>query len=414
VIVRGRWLLRPERPPIENAALVVDNGCVVEAGPWPQISPHLAAGRIIDPGDAILIPGLVNAHTHLSLGDLRGQLPEPKRFTDWLGSIMKHGRTRDASAAEAAVGRGVAESLAAGVTTLAEISYDGAGAATLAESPLWSTMFVELFGHSRKRIDSRMAAALEQLATLPIGERFRAGLSPHAPYSAGVDAYMAAAHEADRRGLPLATHLHETPAEIELYLTGKGEFSRWLPLRAMLLAARFKPPGKRPIQVLDEAGFFDHPRLVAHGNYLDQADIDVLRRSRSTVVYCPRSHDYFGHTDHPYRRLMAAGVPVALGTDSLASSPSLSILDEMRFVHRRDGETPPEELLEMATANGADALGRGGQVGRLTEGQEADLLAVRPAGRPGTDPYESLLSAEARVIGVWICGRQVVGQPAEQ
>ena len=412
MIVRGRWLLRPERPPIENAAVVIDNGRVVEVGPWLQISPHVADRRVIDPGDAILIPGLVNAHTHLGLSDLKGKLPPPERFTDWLKALVKHVRGRDPPAVASAVRSGLAESATSGVTTLAEVGFESAAAGPLAGSPVWVTLFAEIIGHGRPT-GKRFVDVIRRGEFLAARGRVRVGLSPHAPYSTGLRTYVAAAEEAGRRNWPLTTHLHETPDEIELYLTGKGEFSRWLLLRAMLLAARFKPPGKRPIQALDEAGFFSRPILVAHGNYLDEADIDVLRRSGSTVVYCPRSHDYFGHTDHPYRRLMVAGVPVALGTDSLASSPSLSILDEMRFVHRRDRETPPEKLLEMATSSGADALGRKGRAGQLAEGEDADLAAVRPAGRPGTDPYESLLATESRVIGAWVCGRQVAGEAGE-
>jgi len=414
VIVRGRWLLRPERPPIENAAVVVDDdGRLVEVGPWSQISPHVAAGRVIDPGNAILIPGLVNAHTHLGLSDLREKFPPPKRFTDWLKVLVKHVRGRDPPAAASAVRSGLAESAACGITTLAEVGFESTDADALEQSPLRVTFFAELIGHGGPTA-KRFVDVLGRSEELAARGRLQVGLSPHAPYSTGIQTYVAAAEEAGRRNWPVCSHLHETRDEIELYLSGKGEFQRWLALRAILLAARFKPPGARPIQALDEAGFFNRPVLVAHGNYLDQADIEVLRRSRSTVVYCPRSHDYFGHADHPYRRLMAAGVPVALGTDSLASSPSLSILDEMRFVHQRDGEMPPEKLLEMATSSGADALGHTGRVGRLVEGEEADLAAVRPAGRPGTDPYESLLATESRVIGAWVCGRQVAGEAGEQ
>jgi cytosine/adenosine deaminase-related metal-dependent hydrolase len=187
---------------------------------------------------------------------------------------------------------------------------------------------------------------------------------------------------------------------------------RWPLLRAALWTGGFNPPGTSPIKALAEAGFFDRARLVAHGNYLDEVEIEILRRSRSTVVYCPRSHDYFGHRDHPCRRLLAAGAAVALGTDSLASSPSLSLLDEMRFLHRRDPGLPGEVLLAMATSAGADALGRRGETGRLAPGEWADLATVRPPARAANDPWQALFDPQSQVEAVWIQGRRVAGVAA--
>lgn len=408
MIVRGRWLLRPGRPPIDDAAVLVRDGCVAQAGPWTQIKSNADDREIVDTGDCLLIPGLVNAHTHLALSDLCGQLPRPKRFTDWLKAIVRHGRTRGPDAAAAAVRDGAARSLAAGVTTVADVSFGGAGAETLADSPLRCTVFVEVFGHSRKQFEPRlaMAAARAQgLASLGLA----VGLSPHAPYSTGTRAYLAAMVEAERRGWPLTTHLHETRDEIELYRAGKGMFARWLQLRLILWLGGFKPPRVSPIQALADAGTLARPWIVAHGNYLDDAEMGLLRRNGSTVVYCPRSHDYFGHADHPYRRLLAAGVPVALGTDSLASAPSLSILDEMRLVAARDG-TSPETLLTMATAAGADALGLGGVTGRLAEGEQADLVALPADDAATADPWDALVAGDAAPVGVWIGGRRVVGE----
>jgi len=233
------------------------------------------------------------------------------------------------------------------------------------------------------------------------------GLSPHAPYSAGVDAYTALAREADARGWPVTSHLHETRSEIELYVKGRGEFRRWPLTGIELLLGRFRPSGKSPIRTLADAGFFARPVLAAHGNYLDDKDIEILRRSRSTVIYCPRSHDYFGHERHPYPRLLASGAAVALGTDSLASSPSLSILAEMRFLHRLDPDLPGDILLTMATAAGADALGRGGRAGRLVEGEDADLVALTPTDGADGDPYELLLEGAAHSARVWIRGEEI-------
>ncbi len=396
---------------MDDAAVAVDgDGRIVRVAPWRDVQSDGSPGDpVIDAGDCLLLPGLVNAHTHLALSDLAGRLPPPRRFSAWLKAVMRHGRTRSHDAPAAAVRDGAAWSLAAGVTTVADVSFSGAGAEALAESPLRSTVFVEVFGHSRKRHtrpEPRLAMAVARARALA-GLGLSVGLSPHAPYSTGVAAYLAAMAEADCCGWPLTTHLHETRDEIDLYRTGRGPMARWWQLRMMLWFGGFTPPRVSPIRALADAGALARPWIVAHGNYLDDADIDLLRRSGSTVVYCPRSHHYFGHTDHPYRRLAAAGVPVALGTDSLASAPSLSVLDEMRFVAARDG-APPENLLAMATAAGADALGLGGTVGRLAEGEVADLVALPLSGGEARDPWLALLTCHPVPTGVWIDGRQVV------
>jgi aminodeoxyfutalosine deaminase len=256
-----------------------------------------------------------------------------------------------------------------------------------------------------------LSSAVQKALALPPSDHFRVGLSPHAPYSAGVAAYVAVMREAAAHGWPVTTHLHETLAEIALYATGRGEFKSWLLVRAALLLSGFRHSGRSPIQTLAAAGFFTQPVLVGHGNYLDDGDIDILRRSGSTVVYCPRSHDYFGHRHHPYARLLAAGVPVALGTDSLASAPSLSILDELRFLHERDPQLPPDTLLAMATSAGADALGRQGEAGRLATGEAADFVAIA-APEIDDNPYAALLNPGAAVRGVWTSGTPMVSEPA--
>jgi cytosine/adenosine deaminase-related metal-dependent hydrolase len=390
----------------DPAVVVGDDGRILRAAPWADVRPDVSAAEtVIDTGDSLLLPGLVNAHTHLALSDLAGRLPRPRRFSDWLKAIVRHGRTRGPDAPAAAVRQGAALSLAAGVTTVADASFAGAGAEALADSPLRATVFVELFGHDRPKIERSLAMAAAR-ARLLESLGLSVGLSPHAPYTAGPAAYLAAMAEADRSRWPLTTHLHETRDEIDLYRTGRMPLAQWWQLRLMLWRAGFKPPRTSPIFALADAGALARPWVVAHANYLDDAEIDLLRRSGSTVVYCPRSHHYFGHADHPYRRLAAAGVPVALGTDSLASAPSLSILDEMRFLAARDN-APPESLLPMATAAGADALGLGRTVGRLADGELADLVAL-PLGRhEAADPWQALMTCEAAPAAVWIAGRPV-------
>jgi cytosine/adenosine deaminase-related metal-dependent hydrolase len=220
----------------------------------------------------------------------------------------------------------------------------------------------------------------------------RPGLGPHAPYTAGVEVFLAARRAADARGWPLTAHLHETEDEIAFTERGEGTLHTWMS-RLRILPAGWRPAGVRPIRMLADAGFFSGPVLVAHANYLTDDDIAILAASGSSVAFCPRSHAFFKHTDHPWRRLLAAGVNVCLGTDSLASSPSLSVLDEARFLFARGG-ADPQVLLEMATRCGARALGLETEIGDLRAGLRPEFCAVAvPAS--AQEPLEAVLAGDS-------------------
>jgi cytosine/adenosine deaminase-related metal-dependent hydrolase len=260
------------------------------------------------------------------------------------------------------------------------------------------------FGEAGRRFTEERIADLEMLR-----ERtgLEVGLAPHAPYTLGVEGFMRARAEADRRGWPVSAHLHETLDEIEFTRYGQGDLHKWLSL-ARFLPKDLAPLGKRPIPALAEAGFFKGPVLVAHGNYLTDEEMAILAQSRSSVAFCPRSHAFFGHADHPWRRLLAAGANVCLGTDSLASSPSLSILDEMRYVAAQEAEADPRLLLEMGTVRGARALGFAGDLGDLAEGLGADFCVVGPVAET-KDPLAAILSGEGGVQCVVLGGQAQVG-----
>ena len=145
------------------------------------------------------------------------------------------------------------------------------------------------------------------------------------------------------------------------------------------LPENWTPPGLDPVSYLEQSGVLESPVLLIHCNYLDGDSMRKILSSRSSVVYCPRSHNFFGHTNHPVRELLDLGVNVALGTDSLASNDSLSVLDEMRFLFQSRKDLKAEEIFRMATLNGAAALGFGSTLGRLRRGHWADLTVLRLA-----------------------------------
>jgi aminodeoxyfutalosine deaminase len=423
-VIRARWLVPAGGECIADGAVVAEAGRILRVGPWRDIA------RLAGPDDHVehlpdsaLLPGLVNAHTHLSLSDMRGKFRPTKNFGGWIARLAARRLLRTEAAMRRAVADGAAESAAAGTVAGADLTYDAAFDECLSRDPARWTVFVEVMRFGRageERLAEALAAAerLEQICRVPLAAcqpvpseqntggqaasgtptdrgHLRVGLSPHAPYTVAPEMFARIRREADRRGWPLSTHLHETEDEIAFTERGEGTLHGWLSA-ARFLPRDWRPAGLRPIPMLAAAGFFSGPVLVGHANYVTDEDIAILARSGSSVAFCPRSHAFFKHRDHPWRRLLAAGVNVCLGTDSLASSPSLSVLDEARFLFAQSPDADPRVILDMATRRGAMALGLGDEVGDLAPGLVAEFCAVDvPA--DVTDPRRAILAGTGAV-----------------
>ncbi|MBE3098522.1 MAG: amidohydrolase family protein [Planctomycetes bacterium] len=409
-IFRARWLIPASGPVIEDGALVAAGGRIERVGRWSEVRAHVGPEDAVEHfPHAVLLPGFVNAHTHLALSDMGGRLRPTKNFAAWLARLTARLWARGRDAARKAVRLGVEQALAAGTVAVADMAHDPTCDVPADEARGRWTVFRELFrfGPDGIRRVEKAVAALD--AAVAAATTIRPGLGPHAPYTAGVEVFLAARRAADARGWPLTAHLHETEDEIAFTERGEGTLHTWM-LRLRILPAGWRPAGVRPIRMLADAGFFSGPVLVAHANYLTDDDIAVLAASGSSVAFCPRSHAFFKgestgasrggqtdslkHADHPWRRLLAAGVNVCLGTDSLASSPSLSVLDEARFLFARGG-ADPQVLLEMATRRGARALGLETEIGDLRAGLAAEFCVIEPDGRTN-DPLAAILAGKCR------------------
>jgi cytosine/adenosine deaminase-related metal-dependent hydrolase len=382
-------------PPLERGTVAIDGERIA------AVAPHGGRRADVDLGESAVLPGLVNAHTHLDLGGLRGLAPPSPDFTDWLRQVIAHRRARTPEQVRADIRAGLAECVRHGTTLIGDISGDGASWEVLRDAPLRAVVFRELLGLTKDRAEAALNLAEEWLRSHAPTPTCRPGLSPHAPYSVRGDLISRAALLAARYHAPLAVHLAETPAELELLRDRRGPFVAFLQELGV-----WDPDGlaASPADVMRAA---DSPALFIHGNYLDpQADLGSSR----AVVYCPRTHAAFGHTPHPFRDLLARGVRVALGTDSLASNPDLDILAEIRFLHRQYPDLPGAELLRMATLAGAEALGWQDETGSLAAGKSADLVVIPLTPEAGADPYEKILRGTEPVREVLFRGRWVSGR----
>ena len=405
---------------IRNGGVAVDGGKIVRVGtveelrrefgdyPWEHMS-------------GVMLPGLVNAHVHLELTELRGKLPAGD-FVEWVKSLLLFSRR---ACPPFDVGQnvrtGVEESLRFGVTCVGDITRHVASAREiLREGQIRAVSFGEVIGIGMRRegLVGRIAVCGDKQQS---SETLGIGISPHAPYT--VEGPALAAIVAS--GLPVAMHLAELAEEREFLQSLGGRLRElWGETANFILDERIPRFEGGPIRWAQQYGLFEAakregggPVLLAHVNYCDDAELAILAESKCSVAYCPRTREFFGHEQrgkHRYQEMLEAGINVCLGTDSLASNPDLSVLAEAALLHRRDGISATTAM-EMITWRGAEALGV--QVGKLAPGHWADILVMpvemdAKGGQKGrgdsTDKVlERVLLQTPEPHGLWVAGRRV-------
>jgi cytosine/adenosine deaminase-related metal-dependent hydrolase len=393
--ITARWVFPVEQAPLERGTVTIEGDRLA------AVEPHGGRTADVDVGNAALVPGFVNAHTHLDLSGLRGQTPPSPDFTGWLRAVIGHRRSQSPGQVQEDIRRGIAESLACGTTLVGDIAAAGASWPLLAAAPLRAVVFYELLGLPRPRARQAWQEARSWYQAHPRTPTCRPGLGPHAPYSVRASLLRTASSFARKHRLPLAIHLAETTGELELLRARQGPLVDFLQNLGV-----WDPTGLvgsleeiwRIAQDIEEV-------LIAHGNYLDYSQ--PVPRS-AAIVYCPRTQAAFGHLEHPLLRGGQPGaldrVRVALGTDSLASNPDLSVLEEARFLFRKYPHIGGARLLRMATLSGAEALGRHAETGSLAVGKSADLAVVPLPAVDNADPHQLLLNSSLPVHKVLFRG----------
>jgi len=393
--VTADWVLPVFGPPIRGGAVLVDGERIARVGPAAELERAAAAERADFPG-CVLIPGLVNAHTHLALTAFGGLL-EPGDFSAWLGRLAGAVRELDPEDIGASALLGAAQSLACGVTTVGDIAYGPDSMRASAELGLGGAFFWEVLGVAASELDAYLEdRGFPPAGTAPAGTN--PGVSPHAVYSSGPGVIQACRHLADERAVPFCMHVAESQAEDDLVHRGEGPLSRL----AGRLADGFVTPHSSTVAYLDGLGVLDRA-IVVHGVRLDADDIATLAKRRAGVVLCPRSNSFLQVGVAPMSRLDEAGVALALGTDSVASNEDLDLFEEGRALMRLHAGLTPSAVLALVTSGGSDILGFGEDRGRLREGARADLAAVR-VGEVGL-PEEALVeTADASAVAAVMTG----------
>ena len=415
-IYSARWVLPVSASPIEDGAVAVDGARIAGIGHRAEIVERFPESRLEDLGEAVIMPGLINTHTHLELTAMRGYLEnEETDFFAWLRKLTR-ARLELLTQADLHVSAvwGACEAVRAGVTCVGDASDSAMiSMQALREVGMRGVVFQESFGPDPKLVTEnfeKLAAKIHQLCDFET-ELVRAGVSPHAPYTVCAPQLEMIAELAETEGLPLMMHAAESEAEALLLREGCGQFAEGLAKRSI----EWNAPRVSTIQYLKQVGILDVRPLLAHCIRVDDADIETLRDTRSKVAHCPKSNAKLGHGRAPFAKFIDAGVTVGLGSDSVASNNTCDLLEEARFailLARTDGQISANQVLESATIGGARCFELENQIGQLTEGFQADLTAVSLTGVhqiPNYDTVATLVFASSArdVMLTVIAGREV-------
>jgi len=412
------WVLPITAPPVHDGTVAVDGSRIAYVGPRSGAPP----GEDRELGDAILLPGLINAHTHLELTVLRGLL-EGFAFRDWIVTLQRakvevldEPQLRDSARA------GIAEGVRAGITCYADTCDSGVVLRAMRETGVRGIMYQEVFAPEPERATEVMDALAGKIAVHRhlTDDLRQVGISPHAPYTVSDALFERAARYARDERLPIAVHIAESAEEQALVCDGAGPFADAWRRRGIPVSRR----ARSPIALLEQLGVLGRSTLAIHCVHADDADIDALASSDTAVAHCPISNAKLGHGIAPIHAMRRAGLRVALGSDSMASNNRMHLLEEARAAvlaqhvrQRSPCALSAADVLAMATIGGAHALGLGRRIGSLEVGKDADLAAFPlgvAAAAAELDPVAAAVwtLGDARASSVVVNGSDLVADGA--
>ena len=402
------WLINPDVPPVVGGAILVRDGLVAATGTLAELKARYSA-TVVEYHDCAILPGFVNAHTHLELTHfpswrLRTHVDyNPRRFSDWVIQLIKITRGLHTDDFRASLVEGLRKCVESGTTAVGDIVTHYELLPSYAVPPLGGRLFFEALGHEPARFNERLNQALIAAESLGDGH-LHPGLSPHAPYTTGEVNLPLIRDVAASRGLPLAVHLSESQAETDFIFDTSGpladEFYPFVGWQQHL-----SPPRHcSSTELLDRFGLLTSATLAVHCVHVTLGDAQILKQRGVTVCLCPRSNDRLDVGRAPLALFRKLGIPLALGSDSLASNDSISLWDEMRFaLDLFAGELSPADVFRMVTTGGAAALGLPDRIGSLEVGKRADFQIIRHVGLEENGLLERIIG-QGRIADVCIGG----------
>lgn len=412
-IIAASYVVPMDSHPIEGGAVAAEGGRIVAVGTLAELRSAYDCTVTDFPG-CVIMPGLVNAHTHLELTHFpswklrKGIDYSPRTYVDWVIQVIKIKRGLTRNELELSVREGIRIALESGTTAVGDILTDRSLVPCHAGSSLGGRLYFEMLGHDENRCSTLLTELCHALDTFPTG-RLKAGISPHAPHTLSPRFMGEVTELAVTRSLPTMVHLAESREESAFLHDSGGKIAELLyPFAGW--ESHLPPPRRTtPAAYLDSLGVLRRDTAVVHCVHVTPADVEILKHRGVTAVLCPRSNDRLVVGKAPAALLKKAGIPLALGTDSLASNDSLSLWDEMRFLHQAYPSVfTPLEILEMATIGAARAIRRDDELGSLSPGKLADFLVVRPGATGALSELPEALIEQCELIEVFIGGKQLL------
>lgn len=389
----------PGTVPMSNGAVAVRRGAILATGPVAEIIRKYPGHKVVRLKSAVLLPGLVNLHTHLELPPLLDTI-RAKTFPDWVLNLIRAKKELIARDYANASRKNIKTLLRTGTTTVAEICTHNISPAFLKQSRLRTIIFHELISMNPSTRLSRLPPLVSRPSAL-----IQTGISPHAPHTVSQQVLVGLKKVALDKNLLLCMHVAESKDEIRLLQGKRSGFERLYRAAGWNLA--WVSSADSAFAYLDRLRLLGPGFLAVHAVQATDRDILLLKKSRTPVAHCPRSNKETGVGRMPLKKFLDAGIIVGLGTDSLASSPSLNMWDEMRCalqIHRRDGVTSGE-IFRLATAGGAKALGMDREIGSLEPGKRADMIAVPLPSKNTGNIYSDLIRETTSSIMTVVDGR---------
>ncbi len=382
--VSADWILPIADEPIGRGAVMLDRGRVVSVGARDG-SEDVALGRVA------VLPGLVNAHTHLELSYLHGRIPPAPSFLEWVRPMLAARAQRSGADETAILGAARAAIQFArdtGTSLLGDVTNTLAAVALLRQAQMPACVFHELLGFSGRNAEEQVASARTAIDAVESDDDIRVSLAPHAPYSVAPALFSAIRRDLDEHAPMVSTvHLGESPEEVEFLRKGSGPW-RSLLEQLGVWNVDWQAPRCSPVEYLADMGFLTGSVLAVHGVQFEGTDLDRLRTLGVTLVSCPRSNRWVGVGSPPLEAFYAMDVDVAFGTDSLASVDDLNMFNELAEARRIAPKVPARTLLKSATLTGAMALGFDAAFGSIEPGKRAALVAVHvPQGVTDVEEY---------------------------
>jgi cytosine/adenosine deaminase-related metal-dependent hydrolase len=443
-ILFARWVLPMSGPPLKDAAVIIEGQNIADVLFKDELSykysPQFLEQLPKEPhdyGDAILLPGLINLHTHLDYSALRCSDVESGMF-DWICGLVERSSKWSPDQWRSSASYGAREAAMAGTTCIVDSSFSGLSVHAIAETGLRAVVGLRddeasaVWGHWLNRYDTLKNTTEARTHAAMASERIKLTVAPHAPYTVCPTLWLKATIWAKERGLPLLAHLSESSEEcgwiksdnkrINEYLTFvKKLFNPALPVSEAgileeLTQIRWKGRGASPTKHLKNFGLLDSNLIAAHAIHMDDEDIQLLAESRAGVAHCPRSNAKLRNGRAQIEKLVEADINFALGTDGLASNDDLSLLNEARFaadLHRAsrpEFQWSSEQIVRSITLDAAKMLNSSHEIGSIEPEKLADIAVFKLEHRThGSDnPYDLLVHGKSRLLDLFVEGRAIV------